>query len=101
LCESKVFNYLNSLSASKATGLDGLPSRFVRDESPIITGPITHIVNLSLIKGLIADDLKNARVVLLFKKNDKLSFGNYRPLPILIVVSKILEKVVYNQVESY
>jgi NADPH-dependent 7-cyano-7-deazaguanine reductase QueF-like protein len=67
LCESKVFKYLNSLSASKATGLDGIPSRFVRDESPIIADPITHIVNLSLIQGVVPDDLKTARVVPLFK----------------------------------
>jgi hypothetical protein len=101
LCESKVFKYLNSLSDSKATCLDGIPSRFVRDGSPIIAGSITQIVNLSLIQGVVPDDLKTPRVVPLFQKYDKLSVGNYRPVSILNVVSKILEKVVYDQVETY
>lgn len=56
---------------------------------------------MSLIQGQVPDDLKTARVVPLYKKDDKLSVGNYRPVSILNVISKILEKVVYDQVESY
>ena len=42
-----------------------------------------------------------ARVVPLYKKNDKTDLGNYRPVSVLSVVSKVVERVVYNQVESY
>ena len=95
--ESKVLKYLNSLGIKKATGLDGIPSRFVRDGSTIIAGPLTHVINLSLIQGVVPDDLKCARVVPLYKKNDRLCVGNY----ILNIISKVLERVVYDQVESY
>lgn len=99
--ESKVLKYINSLGINKATGLDGIPSRFVKDGSLVIVGPLTHIINLSLVQGIVPDDLKSARVVPLFKKNDKLAVGNYSPVSILNIVSKILERVVYDQVESY
>ena len=99
--EIKVLQYLCNLGPNKATGLDGLPSKFVKDAAPIIVGPFTHIVNLSLIHGMVPDELKNARVVPLFKKNDRLSVGNYRPVSILNVFSKILEKVVFDQVDTY
>ena len=62
---------------------------------------MSHVINLSLIQGTIPDDLKSARVVPLFKKNDRTEVGNYRPVSILSITSKIFERVVYDQVESY
>jgi hypothetical protein len=101
ISESKVLKYINSLSPNKATGLDGIPSRFVRDSAPMISEPLSHIINLSIIQGSVPDDLKSARVVPLFKKNDKTEVGNYRPVSILSVVSKVLEKVIFDQVQEY
>ena len=99
--ENKVLKYLNSLGINKAT-LDGIPSRFVRDGVSIIACPLTHVINLSLIQGVAPDDFfKSARVVPLFKKNDKTEVGNYRPVSILTIISKVFEIVVYDQVESY
>ena len=37
----------------------------------------------------------------IFKKNDKTEVGNYRPVSILTIISKVFERVVYDQVESY
>ena len=54
---------LHSISASKATGLDELPARFIKDGSSVIANPLTHIVNLSITTGNIPNDLKVARVV--------------------------------------
>ena len=99
--EGKVLKLLNALSINKATGLDGIPSRFVRDSASIIVSPLTHIINLSIIQGVVPDDLKIARVVPLFKKNDKTEVGNYRPVSILSIISKVVEKVVYEQIETY
>ena len=79
--------YLNSLGINKATGLDGIPSCFVRDSASTTACPLTHVINLSLIQGVVPDDLKSARVVPLFKKNDKTEEGNYRPVSILIIIS--------------
>ena len=56
---------------------------------------------MSIIQGVVPDDLKSARVIPIFKKNDKTSVGNYRPVSILSIVSKIYERVVYDQDESY
>ena len=99
--ENKVLKYLNSLDINKATGLDGIPSRFVRDGASIIACPLTHVINLSLIQGVVPDALKFARVVPLFKKNDKTEVGNYRTVSILTITSKVFERVVFDQVESY
>ena len=96
-----MLKYLNALSVDKAMGLDGIPSRFVKDSASIIVCPITHIINLSIKQGVVPDDLKSARVVPLFKQNDKTEVGNYRPVSILSIISKVVEKVVCDQIETY
>ena len=95
MSENTVMKYLVNLSANKATGLDGIPARFVRDSASVISYPLAHIINLSIIQGSVPDDLKTARVVPLFKKNDKTEVGNYRPVSILSIISKVFEKVIY------
>ena len=67
----QVSSILNSISARKATGLDELPARFIKDGSSVIAKPLAHIVNLSITTGNIPDDLKAARVVPLYKKKGK------------------------------
>jgi hypothetical protein len=99
--ENSIFKLLNKLGSNKATGLDGIPSRFVKDAAPIISGPISHIVNLSIIQGSVPDSLKLARVTPLYKKSDKTQVGNYRPVSILSIISKIFERVIYDQLQGY
>ena len=62
--------------------------------------PIGHIINLSIEKNIVPKDLKNARVVPLFKKNKRSKVRDYRPVSVLSVVSKILERAVYTQLED-
>ena len=45
--------------------------------------------------------MKTARVAPLYKKNSNSEPGNYRPVSILTVMSKILEKIVHKQLENY
>ena len=99
--ENKIRKLLNNISTNKATGLDNLPARFVKDSAQIITSPITHIVNLSITLGIVPDELKMARVVPLYKKNSALDVSNYRPVSILSIISKVVEKAVYEQLEQY
>ena len=56
--ENTVLKHLNKLGINKATGLDGIPSWFVRDSASLIACPLTHVVNLSIIQGVVPDDLK-------------------------------------------
>ena len=67
----------------------------------IIVCPLSHVINLSLIQGIVPDDLKSARVVPLFKKNDKTEVRNYRSISILSIISKVFERVVYDQIQTY
>ena len=59
-----------------------------KDSIDSITGPLTHNINLSVSSGNVADLMKIARVVPLFKSGDHRLFQNYRPIPILPIFSK-------------
>ena len=101
LSETEVCKMLKGLSPRKATGLDDLPARFIRDGAEGIAYPISYIINLSLKTGVVPDEMKTARVIPLYKKNFKLEPGNYRPVYILSTLSKILERAVHIQLEIY
>ena len=99
--EEFVFKELTKLNPYKSTGLDNISAKFLKDGASIVKCPLTHIVNLSLSSHIVPKEFKQARVKPLFKKNNRSDVGNYRPVSILNICSKILEKAVYFQVEKY
>ena len=92
---------LHKLKANKSTGLDGIPAKFLKDGATVIKYHVAFIINLSITSHSVPTDVKFARVKPLFKKNSRSDVGNYRPISILSVVSKILEKADYKKREMY
>ena len=88
-----VFKFLSSLKSSKATctGLDGISVKYLKIVAPYITDSIVKLCNVSIAEGQFPDSWKIARVIPLFKKGSYADVNNYRPIPILPVVSKIIE----------
>ena len=67
-----------------------------------ITAPIVHIINQSLVTGIIPKSMKRAKVVPIFKNiGSREIMKNYRPVSLLPVLSKILERIVYNRLFEY
>ena len=56
---------------------------------------------MSLIQGIVPDEMKIAKVIPIFKAKNKELFTNYRPISLLPVISKILEKVVHCRLYSF
>ena len=92
---------LQSLDVKKAVGLDGVSSMFLRDGTDCIVAPVTHIINISIITETVPAAFKDAKVIPLFKKGSTLDPGNYRPVSILNVLSKLLERAAHSQLSNY
>ena len=73
----------------------------VKQSTNFISSPLAHIVNLSIMHGIVPDQMKIARVVPIFKAGNKAIFSNYRPVSILPCFSKFLERIVHNRILSY
>ena len=101
ITEQFVNTELSNLNISKSTGYDGIPAKFLKDASSEIKGVVTYLINLSLIANKFPDEMKHAKVKPLYKKNKKTEVENYRPVSILCILSKILERAVHKQLEEY
>ena len=60
-----------------------------------------HVFKVSIEQGIFPDSLKLAKVTPIFKSGDKYNVSNYRPISILPVFSKVLERIMYNRVYNH
>ena len=63
--------------------------------------PLVHICNRSFVTGIFPSELKIANVVPIYKSGDEMVFSNYRPVSVLPVFPKLLERLVYNRLISH
>ena len=99
--EWDVKRILSKLSSKKASGYDEIPVKFLKMTSNSLVKPLTKIINTCLRQNVFPDRMKMANITPLYKKKDKLDKDNYRSVNLLISLSKILEKVLYNQISDH
>ena len=98
---------MTSLQEAKtysATGLDAIPMRLLKACSAILAEPITTIINKSISQLTVllnSPQLKQTGVVPVQKSKIDSSLDNFHPISVLPVLSKILERTVYNQFMDY
>ena len=89
------------MKPKSSSGHDDLSSILLKYISSDIISILTRIINQSLCTGIFPDSLKIAKITPIFKKGDPHITDNYRPISLLPVISKILEKTVFLQVYDY
>ena len=78
---------------NKSPGFDGISFTVLKNCFGALHKPLLHVFNLSIVKGIFPDDIKIARVNLVFKGDDEKDLENYRPISVLPCFSKILERI--------
>ena len=96
-----VLKFLQDLDQNKAVGLDNLSGKFLKDGATVLAKPISQICNVSIKYSIFLSACKIAILKSLFKKGSKTAPKNYRPIPLLPLVSKIIEKVIHDQTQSF
>ena len=96
-----VYNLLSGRSRNKATGIDKISSRIIKIAAPVISDSLTHIINQSIAQSFFPHEWKIARVVPLFESRQRYLPENYRPISVLPVISKIMERIMYDQIYEY
>ncbi len=97
----QVIKELNAISSNKASGLDNVCTKLIKFGSEAIAMILCKLFNMCLKQGCVPDELKVARVTPIYKSGSKDDLTNYRPISILPICSKILEKLVHNQLYNY
>ena len=89
------------LKTNKSPGYDDISSNVIRNCYENIKPVLFHIFSKSINTGIFPDALKIAKVLPVFKSGDDFLLSNYRPISVLPVFSKILERILYNRTYEY
>ncbi len=92
---------ISKLKTLKGFGNDTISSYFLKLAMPFIENSLVFLFNTSLETSLFPDCWKIARVTPIFKDGDRADKSNYRPISILPVISRLFEKIVFNQLYQY
>ena len=99
--QNDILKMLEKFDTNKAAGIDGLSGLFIKDGSKILAKPITSLMNLSISLSSVPDSCKIAKLKPLFKKGSNLDPKNYIPISLLPLISKVLEKVILEQTQTF
>ena len=93
-----VLKILKGLNENKASGPDGISTKILKLAAEEVTPALTLIFNTSLSTGIVPPDWLTANISPVFKKGDKSTASNYRPVSLTSVCCKILEHMLHSNI---
>ena len=99
--ESQIKTEILELNLKKSAGFDSIPPNIIKDAIALLRSPLTNLFNTAVIEYLFPSDLKYANVTPLHKKDDTTNKENYQPISILPSISKIYERIMFQQITKY
>ena len=99
--EFEVSDVISNLDARKSADSYGIPIKLVKLIKYAFVGPSTLIINESFTTGYFPQILKYARVIPFFKASSPLEVTNYRPISLLPIFNKVIEKLMYVRVSNF
>lgn len=100
-CPAEVAKIIDGFSANKAAGPDGISAKFFKLGAPALCNILSPLINKCYETGTFPDSLKLARVTPIFKGGSPDSPSNYRPISIISIISKLIEKLTYTRLISF
>ena len=97
----EVKRLLKQTDSKKSDRPDLIPACLIKDCTHELAPSITHLVNVILEASTIVNDSKIDRILAIYKSGEKNQLNNYRPITVLPVLLKIMEKCIYNQLTVY
>ena len=101
ISEDEVLEALMSLDPSKAMGCDGIGPKLLKHCALALYQPFYHLFCESLAQHYIPFEWHMHLIKPIFKSGDRSSVTNYRPISLLCVSSKVLERIVYNHIIEF
>ena len=102
LCtESQVYDLLRSLDTSKSSGPDGISARMLKNTARAIAPSITNLFNGSIRCGYPPSGWKTSSVVPIPKKPRAQQSSDFRPISLLPIISKVLERHFFKLINSH
>ena len=97
----EVAKFITTLKSKKSMGPDNITPYLLKTARPYIVESLTYVYNLCIERNIFPTALKNAKVVPLPKTNDSSDPSIYRPISLLPVISKPLERHIHKHLLQY
>ena len=101
VAHTSVLKLLQQLNPHKSAGIDNLTGKFQKEGAQVLASPITNLINLSISLSSFPDDCKIAKLKPLYKKEANTKPKNYRPISLLPLISKIIERIIHDQTQVF
>ena len=92
---------IDDMATKTSSGYDSVSNKLVKSLKSSLLMPLVSIFNKSMRSGIFPNTMKKAEVVPLYKYGDRSIVSNYRPISLLLTISKLLEKLVYKRVYNF
>ena len=92
---------IRCLDVSKASGMDEITSKCLRDGAEVLTKPICDIISLLIKLSSCPDKCKIAKLIPLSIKGSKTDANNCRSISLHPLLSKLIEKAIHTQTQQY
>lgn len=99
--KQEVIVEIKELDSSKSCGPDGIPATFLKTHYDFFAELLTDVFNEIIDTGLYPDFLKIARVIPIHKSGSKKDPNNYRPISVLSVFNKVLERLIVRRLTKF
>lgn len=92
---------LEKLDQYKVSSPDNLPAIFFKKLARVISLPLSMLFNKSVTEGKYPDPWKESFITPVFKSGNRSNVNNYRPISILCAISKVFERIIFNQLYKH
>lgn len=99
--KQEIIVLIKDLDTNKSCGPDQIPASFLKQHHNVFSVLLRDVFNHSIDTGDFPEFLKTAKVIPLHKGGDSTLVSNYRPISILSVLSKVLEKLLVNRMNDF
>lgn len=99
--ESVVLQVINNLKNKNSTDIYGLSVKMIKTIANFISPLLTRLIKQCFLEGKFPSALKRAIVTPIYKKGDDKEVSNYRPISLLPILSKVVEKCMVEQISTY
>lgn len=99
--EDEIVRMFMSLTNSRALDVNNMQIKPVKYVIACISSVLKHIFNLAMVTATFPEEMKKAKVSVIYKGGDQQCMKNYRPISVLPVFSKGLEKIICNRITSF
>ena len=97
----EVSTVIHGLNNKDSSGFDDISNRILKGITSGISVPLSVLTNRSIVEGIFPTEMKKADTVPLYKGKEKYDKNNYRPISLLLTMSKVIEKIVYKRTYNF